>query len=67
MQNVTNNFKGIRNLPEALEKSFRDACASNIPVSVLAIGFFFALLGADKLLCKMLYNYRLKFDQESIQ
>lgn len=49
------------------EKSFRETCASNTPVSVLAIGFFFVLLGADKLLCKMLYNYRLMFDQESTQ
>ena len=52
---------------KALEKSFREACASDIPVWVPTIGFFFMFLGAYKLLCKILYNYRLKFDQESTQ
>lgn len=51
---------------KTFRKGFWEACASNIPAaSVFVISFFFILLGADELLCKMLHNYRVKFDHES--
>lgn len=50
---------------KVLEKSFQEACASIYLHQSFAIGFFFMLLGADKLLQKTLYNFRLKLDQDS--